>query len=100
MCDRSAAAAEQFDVGRAFLAQGGNDYREELGMPAVVTGNANRAHVFLDRRAHNVADGAMIAKINDFDPVADELKIDRVNRAVVPVANRDGGQNSDWRSHC
>src|SRR5439155_816061 len=91
VCDASAATPEHFDVGRAFLAQEIDNSREKLGMPAVVTGNANRAHVFLDRRAHNVADGAMIAEINDLNSVADELKIDRVNRAVVPVADRHSG---------
>src|SRR5207253_2052173 len=54
MCDRSSAAAEHFDVGRAFLAQEADNSREKLGMPAVVTGNANRAHVVLARGAEMV----------------------------------------------
>ena len=33
----------------------------------------------------------MIAKIYDLDPVSDEFQIDRIDRAVMPVANRNGG---------
>src|SRR5207249_9450818 len=51
MCDRSAAAAEHFDVGRAFLAQEIDNSREELGMSAVVIANANHTHCFLDIHA-------------------------------------------------
>ncbi len=38
----------------------------------------------------------MIAEVNHFDPVPDKFQIDRINRAVVSVANRDGSQYPDW----
>jgi hypothetical protein len=91
MRDRSAAAAEDFDVVRATLSQKSNDFSEEFDMPAVVTRDADGAHVLLNGGAHNVANRTMIAKIDDFDPVPDEFQIDRVNGAVMPVANRDRG---------
>jgi hypothetical protein len=93
--DCAAAAAEHLDVGRAFLAQKSDYFREKLDVTTVVTGDTDRANVFLDRRTHDVANGSMISQINDLDPVPDELEIDRVDRAVMPIANRDGGQNSD-----
>ena len=93
--DGAAAAAENLDVVRAFFAQKIDNVREKFDVPAVVTRDADRPHVFLDRGADDVANRAMIAEINHLDPVPDELEVDRIDRAVVPVANRDSGQNSD-----
>jgi hypothetical protein len=86
-----AAATENFDVVGAFLAEKIDNLRKKLDVPAVVTRNADRAHILLDRRPNNIANRPMVAQINDFDPVPDELEIDRVDRAVVSIANRDGG---------
>jgi hypothetical protein len=33
----------------------------------------------------------MVAEINDLYAVPDELEVDRVDRAIVPVANRNSG---------
>ena len=68
-------------------------------MPAIVTGNADGAHVLLDGRAHNVADRAMVTEINDFNPVPNELQVDRIDRAVVSITNWHSGQDSYWRGH-
>src|SRR6266516_5383941 len=67
MRDGTAAAAKDPDVASAF-AQKSDHFREELDVPAVITGNANGAHVFLDRGANNIADRAMITKIDDLMP--------------------------------
>ena len=53
--DGSPATAKDSDVASAFAQQADN-FRKELNMAAVVTGNANGPHVFLDRRADNIAD--------------------------------------------
>src|SRR5947199_9952336 len=87
MCNRPAPAAEYFDVTRAAFAQKIDNFREELDVTAVVTGNADGTHVLLDGGAHNVANRAMIAEINDLNHVPDKLEIDRVDRAVVPITN-------------
>src|SRR5207253_6354034 len=76
-----------------------DNFREKLDVTTVITGNADRADVLLDRGAHDVANGSMISQIHGLDSVADELEIDRVDRAVVRVANRDGSQNSDRLRH-
>jgi len=31
--------------------------------------------------------------------VPDELEVDRVDRAIVPVANRNSSEDSNWRRH-
>jgi hypothetical protein len=94
MRDGSAATAKDIDVASSFP-QKSDYFREKLDVSAVVTGNPDGAHVLLDGRAHNVADRTVIAEINDLDPVSDELQIDCIDRAVVPVANRDSGEDTN-----
>ncbi len=91
------AAAKDFDVGRAAFAQEIDNFPEALNVAAIVTGNADGPHIFLDSSTYNVANRAMITEINDLNPVPDKLEIDRVDRAVVPVANRDGSKNANRR---
>ena len=55
MRDRSATTAKDFDVVRSVFSQKGNDFREELDVTAVVTRNANGAHVLLNCGAHDIA---------------------------------------------
>src|SRR5581483_3500038 len=93
--DGAAAAAKNADVCRAFPAQQTDNFGEKLDVAAVVTGNANRPHILLDGGADNVAYRAMVANVDDLDAVSDELQIDGVNGAVVPIANGNGGQNPD-----
>src|SRR5262245_63608141 len=99
MCDGAAAAPENFDVVCAFLAQKIDNGREKFDVPAVVTRDANRPHVLLDSGSDDVANRAVIAEINHFDPVPDKFQIDRVDRAIVAITNRDCGQNSNGRRH-
>ena len=95
MRDGPASAAKHFDVARPALAQKIDDLRKKLHMSAIVTGNADGADIFLDRSADNIADRAVIAEINHLNPLPDEFQIDRIDRAVVPIANRHGGKNAD-----
>ena len=55
--------------------------------------------IFLDGRTHDILGVSVIPEINDFDPVPDELEVDGIDGAVVPVTNRNSGENSDRRSH-
>src|SRR6266542_2601249 len=75
--------------------QKSDHFREELDVPAVITGNANGAHVFLDRGANNIADRAMITKIDDLNAVPDELEMDCIDRAVVAVTNWNSGEDAN-----
>src|SRR5262249_33648128 len=58
--DRSPATAENFDVVRARLAKKIDNFGEKLDLAAIVTGNADRANVFLDRGANDIAYRSMI----------------------------------------
>ncbi len=93
--DRAAPAAEDFDVIRALFAQSIDYVGKKFNVPTVVTGDANRSNIFLDRGPHDIFDRAMITEINHFNAVPDELEIDRVDSTVVSVANRDSGENAD-----
>ena len=97
--DRATATAEHLDVLGAFFAQKIDNFGEELDVPAVIARNPNCTHVLLNSGAHDIADRTMIAEIDDLNPVPDKLEIDGVDRAVVPIANRDSGKNANWRSH-
>ena len=55
MRDRSATTAKDFDVGRSTLPQKSNDLREEFDVPAVVTRDADGAHVLLNGGTHDIA---------------------------------------------
>ena len=73
---------------------------EKLDVPAVVTGKSDGAHVFLNRRADDLGRRPMVAKVNDLDAVADEFEVDRVDGAIVAIADRYGGQQPQGgRSH-
>src|SRR4030095_16425482 len=89
--DRAPAAAKHFYVVGARFAQKIDNRCEKLDVAAIVTGDADRAHVFLNRRAHDVADGSMVPEVNYLDAVPDEFQVDGVDRAIVPITNRHGG---------
>src|SRR5438094_254103 len=69
--DRAAAATENRDVVCPFLLQLANDIGKKIDMTAVVTGYPDRSHVFLNSRAHDIADITMKYQVNDFNYVAD-----------------------------
>jgi hypothetical protein len=37
----------------------------------------------------------MEPEVNNFDPVPDELEVDRVDGAIVTIANRNSGENAN-----
>jgi hypothetical protein len=89
--DGAAAAPENLDIVCAFFAQKIDNGGEKFDVTAVVTGDANRPHIFLDGGADDVAYRPMIAEIDNFDPVPDKFQVDRVDRAIVTITNRDCG---------
>src|SRR5205085_8163252 len=83
--DRAAAAAEDLDVIGPALLQLPDYFGKKLDVPAVVTLYSDRAHVLLDGGAHDVLRVTMVAKLDDRDPVPDELDGDGVDRTIVPI---------------
>src|SRR6478736_1514842 len=92
--DRAPTPAENRNVVRAFLLQLTNDIGKKIDVTAVVTGNPDRGHVFLNSCTHDITDITMKSQVNDFDSVADKFEINGVNRTVVPVTNRDSSENA------
>src|SRR6516162_9933427 len=86
--DRAAAAAEHTNIAGARLTQLLQHFAEELYMPTVIRGDADRLHVLLDGGPDNIAYGTMITQVNDFDAMAGELQVDGNDRAVMAIANR------------
>ena len=72
-----------------------HDFGKKFDVAAVVAGDADGGDIFLDSGADNVADVAMKPKINDLDAVADEFEIDRVDGAVMSIANRNSSENAN-----
>src|SRR5438046_2363706 len=97
--DRAPAAAKYGNIFGALFIQLSDYFREKLDVPAVVTRNSDCSDIFLDRSPNDVADVAVKSQVNDFDSVTNELEINRVNRAVVTIADRNGGKNSNRRGH-
>ncbi len=64
-------------------------------MPSIVAGDTNRADIFLYRGPYNILGGPVVAKVDHFDSVPNQLEIDCVDGAVVSVANRHSGQDPD-----
>ena len=93
--DRTPAPTENRDVVCAFLLQLANDIGKKIDVTAVVTGNADRSHVFLNCGTHDITDITMKSELNDLDPMPDEFQINGVNRAVVPVTNRNCSENAN-----
>src|SRR5258708_34832053 len=99
MRNSSAAATEDLDVARAALLQLPNDFCKELDVSAVVARNPNRSHIFLNGGTHDVLRVTMVAEIDHLDSVPNELKVDGVDRAVVPITNRHSSENTNRRGH-
>src|SRR5262245_21973288 len=58
--DGAAAAPENLDIVCAFFSQKIGNCREKFDVPAVVTRDANRPHVFLDGGTADVANRAVV----------------------------------------
>src|SRR6185437_14093292 len=99
MGDGSSPAAEETNVVRAIFLEQIDHLLKKFDMPAVVARDADGANILLHRGAGDVASRAVIAKINDFDSMADEFEIDGADGAVVPITNGDGSQQAN-RSRC
>lgn len=76
------------------FAQAGGNLGEEFEVAAVIRTQADGAHVLLQGGAHDVPRRPVVAEVNDLDALADELQVDGVDGAVVPVADGDGGQEA------
>ena len=70
---------------------------EKLYMPALVTGDGNALHVFLNGAFHNLVHAAVMAQVNDLRAFALQDAAHDVNGRVVAVEKRSGGNNTDFK---
>src|SRR5438874_9439135 len=94
--DRAPAPTKNRDVVCPLLLQLANDIGKKIDVTTVVTGYPDRSHVFLNSRAHDIADIAMKSQVNDFNSVADKFELTGLNCTVLSVTNRDSRQNANW----
>src|SRR2546430_1080660 len=71
-------------------------FREELDVSAVVAGNPDGSDILLNGGSGYLVGAAVIAEVDDFDAMMDQFLVDRVDGAVMAVADGDGGEDSDW----
>ena len=86
--DRAAAADHHADVRRALGLQHVHHVAEVLVVPALVAADGDAVGVFLDRRAHDVGDAAVVAEVHDFGAVGLQDAADDVDRGIVAVEQR------------
>ena len=94
--NRSTAAAKNGDIAGAALAQLSDDLGKKFDVPAVVARDADSGDVLLNGSADDVTNITMETQVDHFDAVPDEFQIDRVNRAIVAVANRNRREHANW----
>src|SRR5207248_8074527 len=95
VCNRTAPTPKYRNVVCPFFLQLANDIGKKLDVAAVVTGNPDCSHVLLNGSTYDIADIAMEPKINHLDPMPDELQINGVNGAIMPIADRDRGEDTN-----
>src|SRR5437879_6742504 len=83
--DRAPTPTENRDVVCPLLLQLANDIGKKIDVTAVVTGNSDRSHVFLNCAPHDITDITMKSHGTDFDSLQDAFKTNGVTAAVVPV---------------
>src|SRR5690606_14396071 len=81
--DDAAAAAEDFDVGSAALAQQVDHVLEILDVAALVAGDGDALHVFGQRRGDDVVDRAVVPEVDDLDAVRLQDAPHDVDRGIV-----------------
>ncbi len=91
---RSAAADDHANVFAATFPQHLDHVREVLVVAALIGTHRNGVCVLLDRRPHNVRDAAVMAKVHDFGAVRLQQAADHVDRGVVAVEQRGGGNEA------
>ena len=95
--DRAAAAHDDADVRRAEVAQHVDHVLEVLDVAALVRTARDAVGVFLQRRAHDVGDAAVVAEVHDFGAVRLQQPADDVDRGVVTVEERRGAHEPQRR---
>ena len=93
--DDAAAAAEDLDVAGALLAQQLGEVLEVLDVPALVGRDGDALDVLVDRRVDDLLDGAVVPEVDHLGALALHDPPHDVDRRVVAVEERGGGDEPD-----
>ena len=93
--DHAATAAHDLDVLGAGLAQRLDEVLEVLHVPALVRRHRDALGVLLQRGVDDLLHGAVVTEVDDLAALALEDPPHDVDRRVVPVEQRGGGDESD-----
>ena len=94
--DHAAAAAEYLDVLAAALAQQVDRVLEVFDVAALVGGDGDALHVFLDRRVDDFIDRAIVAEVDDFDAAGLQDAAHDVDRGIMAVEQAGRGDEADF----
>ena len=96
--DRAAAAHDDADMRRAEVAQHVHHVLEVLDVAALVGTARDAVRVFLQGRAHDVGDAAVVPEVHDLGAVRLQQPADDIDRGVVTVEQRSGAHESQRSS--
>jgi uncharacterized protein involved in propanediol utilization len=92
----AAAAAENLDVSGAEFFQQVVHVFEKLRVAALIGGDGDALHVFLDGAAHNFPHRAVVAEVDDLRAARLQDAAHDVDRGVVAVEKTGGGDEADF----
>ena len=93
--DDAAAAAEDLDVRAAVRLQQVDHVLEELDVAALVTGDGDALDVLLQRRVDDLLHRAVVAEVDDLRAGRLQDAAHDVDRCIVAVEQRSGGNEAD-----
>ena len=92
--DGPTAAAEDSHLRRSQLVEEPPQVGEELRVPPLIGAHRHGADIFLHRRAGDLGGRTVVAEVNDFGSRLDEFAADEVDRRIVTVVERCGGDDT------
>ena len=95
--DGAATAAEDADMRGAAFGQHVDHVLEVFDMPALIGRQRDGVGVFLQGRAHDVLDAAVMAQVDHFSALPLDQATHDVDRRVVPVEQAGGGDETQRR---
>ena len=95
--DGAAATDDHADVAGAELAQHVDHVGEVFVVAALVGAHGDAVGIFLDGRAHDVGDAAVVPEVHDLGAVGLQQPADHVDRGIVAVEQRGGADEAQRR---
>jgi hypothetical protein len=98
--DRTAAAAEYFDMPATILVKQVFHVFEKFHMTALVTGNGDTLHIFFDGTFDDFGNTAVMAQVNDLGTLGLQDAAHDIDGSIVTIKQTGCGNDADfifWR---